>query len=119
MPGTGQQEHWEKEKKIIEIEDTFYKQNSNYSPTRSMELAKPTWEEGRKVKSFPLGWRVKEGGREVCWASCAEEGGSHAGTEPGVDMCGYGHGQGKEAIHGIVVSRNIHSKREDNGWQPD
>lgn len=46
-------------------------------------------------------------------------GGSHAGTEPGVDMCGYGHGEGKEAIHGIAVSRNIHSKREDNGWQPD
>lgn len=56
-------------------------------------------------------------------ARCAERlvqrrGGSHAGTEPGVDG-GYGHGEGKEAIHGIAVSRNIHSKREDNGWQPD
>lgn len=34
-------------------------------------------------------------------------GGSRAGTEPGVDVCGYGHGEGKGAIHRIAMSRNI------------
>lgn len=36
-----------------------------------------------------------------------EEGEDPVGTEPGVDACGYGRGEGKEDIHGLAMARNI------------
>lgn len=38
--------------------------------------------------------------------SCRGEG-SLAGSEPGVDVCGYECGEGKGAIHGMAMARNI------------